>query len=86
MVGSPSPIGRVVALFGGQNAMARKLGRRQGTVWGWLNQGRVPSARIPEIIAAARDLDPPVALRPDDFFDISPAAPDKPEATEQEAA
>jgi hypothetical protein len=57
--------------------MARKLGLRQSTVWGWLACGHVPSRRIPEVIAAAARLDPPVHLRPDDFFDLppSPGAP-----------
>lgn len=71
MTGKSLSITRIVAVFGGQNALARAVGRSQGTVWGWCQQGRVPSARIPEIIEAARKLTPAVALRPDDFFDLN---------------
>lgn len=59
---------RIVAAFGGQNAMARALGTSQGTVWGWLRAGHVPSRRIPAIIEAAARLPAPVALTPSDFF------------------
>ena len=53
--------------------MARSLGKRQSVVWGWAASGRVPSKRIPEIIAAAARLDPPVHLTPNDFFDVAAA-------------
>lgn len=65
----------IVAHFGGQNSLARILSTRQSTVWGWVSKNRVPSQRIPEIIAAAAKLNPPVTLRPDDFFDLSAPAP-----------
>ena len=60
--------------------MARALSLRQSVVWGWKSSGHVPSKRIPEIIAAAGRLNPPVTLRPDDFFDL-PAAQSAPEAS-----
>ena len=44
---------RIVAAFGGQNAMARALGTSQGTIWGWMRGGFIPSRRIPAIIEAA---------------------------------
>jgi len=73
MTGNPPSVARIVATFGGQTALAKALGCSQGTVWGWLEAGRVPSSRIPEIIEAGRRLPEPVALEPNDFFDI-PAA------------
>jgi hypothetical protein len=63
-------IDRIVFEFGGQNAMARALKCSQATVWSWTKTGRVPSDRIPQIIAAARLLDPPLKLEPNDFFEI----------------
>lgn len=59
---------RIVAAFGGQNAMARALGTSQGTIWGWLRAGHIPSRRIPAIIEAARRLPAPIDLAPSDFF------------------
>ncbi|MFT8245218.1 carph-isopro domain-containing protein [Roseomonas sp. BN140053] len=63
-------VSAIIAAFGGQNALARQLGRRQSVVWGWAKNGRVPSKRIPEIIAAGLSLNPPVQLTPSDFFDL----------------
>ncbi len=68
-----SAVKGVIRNFRGQNALARALGVRQSVVWGWTKSEMIPSRRIPEIIAAAARLDPPVILRPDDFFDL-PAA------------
>ncbi|GBQ79530.1 hypothetical protein AA13595_0050 [Gluconacetobacter johannae DSM 13595] len=65
---SHDPVISVIALFGGQTDLARHLSTSQGTVWGWTQTGRVPSKRIPQIIEAARRLDPPVYLTPNDFF------------------
>lgn len=62
------PVARVISIFGGQTAMARRLGCRQSTVWEWQQKGRVPSQKIPVIINAARDLSPPVDLTANDFF------------------
>ena len=60
----------MLSIFGGQNATARAIGRRQSTVWRWASTGIVPIKHIPEIIAAAARLDPPVHLTPNDFFDV----------------
>jgi DNA-binding transcriptional regulator YdaS (Cro superfamily) len=68
MPGYSNPIERIVSHFGGQTPLARMLGTRQSTVWEWVNQARVPSAKIPEVISAAARLDPPVILQPNDFF------------------
>lgn len=73
MTGISNPIQLIVAQFGGQTALARRLRTSQGTVWEWVNNGLVPSARIPQIIEAARALEPPVLLEPNDFFAISSA-------------
>jgi len=65
-----NPVSSVISKFGGQTALARHLTTSQGTVWGWVESGRIPSKRIPQIIEAARRLDPPVYLEPNDFFDL----------------
>lgn len=74
MTGIPNPIEPIVAHFGGQTALARALKTSQGTVWEWVEKGRVPSTRIPAIIEAAKRLEPPVALEPNDFFATSAGA------------
>lgn len=73
MTGIPNPIEPIVAQFGGQTALSRILKTSQGTVWEWIDKGRVPSARIPEIIEAGARLDPPVMLQPNDFFALKSA-------------
>lgn len=70
----------IIQEFGGQNAMARTLSCRQSSVWRWANSGRIPSKRIPQIIEAARRLEPPVYLTPNDFFPPVEAPPTTPEA------
>ena len=69
-MGSVLLVRNVVRVFGSQTALARALEVRQSVVGGWVLRDTIPSRRIPEIIAAAARLDPPVALRPDDFFDL----------------
>lgn len=66
-----NPIEQIVAKFGGQTAMARKIGVGQTSVWEWIEKGLVPSRRIPQIIEAGRRLDPPLLLTANDFFVIS---------------
>lgn len=68
MNGNSSPIKAIVARFGGQTRLATILGTKQSTVWEWVENGRVPSARIPAIIDAAAKLTPPIELQPNDFF------------------
>lgn len=63
-----NPIRPIVKRFGGQTALAKLLSTKQSTVWEWVAKGQVPSARIPEIIDAAKRLDPPIVLQPNDFF------------------
>ncbi|MBP0493051.1 carph-isopro domain-containing protein [Pararoseomonas indoligenes] len=75
MSGHQRAVQSVVSRFGGQNALARQLGLRQSTVWGWVSKGRVPSWRIPEIIAAGAALHDPVRLTPADFFDLPSPTP-----------
>jgi Putative antitoxin of bacterial toxin-antitoxin system, YdaS/YdaT len=70
MTGNSNPIVQIVALFGGQTKLARLLQTGQATVWDWVEKGRVPSSRIPTIIALAAQLQPPVILEPNDFFDL----------------
>lgn len=63
-----APIREIVLRLGGQSAVARLVGVSQGTVWGWVNSGRIPAWRIPEIIEAAANLPEPITLSPADFF------------------
>lgn len=74
MTGNTNHISDIITLFGGQSALARDLGLRQGTVWEWTAVGRVPAARIPEIIKLGRARTPPVVLEPNDFFTESERA------------
>lgn len=75
-----NPVSSLIHKLGGQNALARMLTTSQGTVWGWTQTGRIPSKRIPQIIEAARRLEPPVYLTPNDFFPPVEAPPTTPEA------
>lgn len=51
---APSPVGRLIGLFGGLTRMARALGHRHcTTVQGWERSGRIPAWRRPEIEDAA---------------------------------
>ncbi len=68
-------ISAIVHMFGGQIHIASALGCGQSTISDWVRNDRVPSWRIPQIIAAAARLDPPVILRPDDFFDLPAPSP-----------
>ena len=65
---------QIISRLGGTRPAARKLGIAAATVQGWRVSGVVPVRRIPQIIAAAARLDPPVTLRPDDFFDLPPVS------------
>ena len=73
MADNPNPVERLVARFGSQNRMASLIGARQSEVWRWIKQGRVPSSRIPALIAAGAMLEPPVTAA--DFFPPSGGAP-----------
>lgn len=69
MSGNSARIARIVDRFGGQSPLARDLACSQGTVWGWIKTGLVPSNRIPQIVRAGRRRNPPILLEPNDFFD-----------------
>lgn len=66
----PSSVERIVASFGGQNAMARALGIAQSTIWGWTKGGHIPPKRRAAVKAAALKLTPPVKLSAEDFEDF----------------
>jgi hypothetical protein len=72
---SQNPAKRIVEVFGSQASLARAIGRKQSSVWNWTKAGFISSRSIPEIIEAAARLDPPVLLRPDDFFDLPQPRP-----------
>lgn len=69
---------RLQLVAGGQRRLAEILSVSQQTVSSWGCGTIIPSRRIPEIIAAAARLDPPVTLRPDDFFDLPASSPPPP--------
>lgn len=66
-----TPVTRIVAIFGGQTALARAIGTRQSVIYGWVDRGCVPSRRVHQVIEAAEKLSPPVSLTPADFFDLT---------------
>lgn len=70
MAGNSSPAASIVERFGGQTALARAIGVSQGTVWGWVNTGRIPYSRIDAIVEAARKLEPPLVLDGNDFVRV----------------
>ena len=78
-------ISDIVRLFGSQLKLAVTIDRRQSTIAAWIKHNRVPSKRIPQIIAAAARLNPPVHLRPDDFFDLPAPVPQATAAEEARA-
>ncbi|WP_352144966.1 carph-isopro domain-containing protein [Gluconobacter cerinus] len=59
----------IIARFG-VSCLARISGVKPPSVIGWRYRGRIPSKRIPQIIEAAKRLDPPVHLKPNDFFQL----------------
>ncbi len=59
---------RAVKIAGGQTALARKVGTRQGNVWSWLNRTRrVPAEFVIKIEDATGGRVPRHELRPDIF-------------------
>jgi hypothetical protein len=63
-----NPIARIVARFGGTEALAQEIGRGQSTVADWVTKGMVPVHRIGDVIEAGRQMRPPIELEPNDFF------------------
>lgn len=57
----------IVGRFGGTTALARALGLTPSVVQGWRDRGVVPGARLAEVLAAGRSLDPPID--PAEFFE-----------------
>jgi len=70
-----SPLQRACKLVGGQAALGRKIGKKQSTVWNWLQRG-IPSDECPAVEAATDGEVTRYDLRPDVFGD----RPGKPEA------
>lgn len=64
------PVAEVAAKFGSVTAMARAIGKAQGTVWDWVKNGMVPSQHIMMIIHVAQQQVPPIELSPNDFFSV----------------
>ena len=59
-------IATAVKIFGGQSALARKLGVTQGTVWKWLTKAtRISAENAIKIDKATGGKVPKKALRPD---------------------
>lgn len=71
----------LIGIAGGVSRLASMVRVSPPSVIGWRYRGRVPSKRISQIIEAARRLDPPVYLTPNDFFPpVEAPAPTTPEA------
>ena len=49
-----NPAKQVIEKFGGQSALAKLLGKRQGTVQYWARTGMIPSKRQPELLKLAK--------------------------------
>lgn len=63
----------LLGAFGGMTSLAKMLNIKAPSICGWRYRGRIPSKRIPQIIEAAKRLDPPVHLEPNDFFQLEDA-------------
>lgn len=70
MTDIPNPIRQIVARFGGPTKLALLIGRRQSTVWDWVNKGEVPFGKVSELILLGRQQKPPIIIKTDDFFSI----------------
>jgi DNA-binding transcriptional regulator YdaS (Cro superfamily) len=58
---------QAIEIVGGQTALGRVCGKKQGTVWYWLHRcdGRVPAETVLVIEQATGGVVPRHALRPD---------------------
>lgn len=63
----PSPLQQAADIVGNLNQLAKKIGKRQSTVWNWLKKGRVPADWCPKIEEATDGKVPRHVLRPDIF-------------------
>lgn len=70
VVGDAVSIKRIVETFGGNARLGRAIGVSTTAVWFWLHYG-IPVNRVPAIIVAAAQLDPPINLEPNDFLAAS---------------
>ena len=70
-----------VELVGGQSALARACGKKQGHVWWWLNRsGRVPAESVIAVELATGGRVSRHALRPDLYPNDPPAPATAPRA------
>lgn len=63
---------RIIDRFGGTRPAATRLGKPASTVQSWKDSGVIPTRAQAEVLAAGRELDPP--LEPADFFPPEPDA------------
>lgn len=63
-----SPLRRIVAHWGSYRQCAEALGLTVPAVYHWCDTGWIGSRNLVRVILAARELDPPVKLTPNDFF------------------
>ncbi|WP_408884636.1 carph-isopro domain-containing protein [Komagataeibacter europaeus] len=64
-----SKIDKLIMLFGGVNRMAKLVGVKPPSVIGWRYRRCIPSRRIHQIAEAGAQLNPPIILEPNDFFE-----------------
>lgn len=74
-----NPIAAIAECFGSPLEMANELGYPQQTVTDWIAAGRVPSSRIPEVIARAAKVG--IRLTPCSFFGGGECGCENPTAT-----
>lgn len=63
-----SPMRKIVALFGTYRECADALCLTAPAIYHWCNTGLIGTTNIRRVILAARKLNPPVKLTPNDFF------------------
>jgi DNA-binding transcriptional regulator YdaS (Cro superfamily) len=61
-----SPLQKACDQVGGQTALAKKIGRKQSTIWNWLKKG-IPAEQCPAIERATDGKITRYDLRPDVF-------------------
>ncbi len=71
-----SALRRACEVVGGQSALGRAIGKKQSTIWNWLQRG-VPAEECPAIESATSGKVTRYDLRPDVFGDGPKPAQDE---------
>lgn len=73
-----TPLQKACRLAGGQAGLGRKIGKKQSTVWNWLQRG-IPADACPAVENAVEGQVTRYDLRPD-VFGEAPKAPSQQDA------